>query len=108
MKVLTIAATMTALALAPAMWAQQPEPPQAKAPTLDAQAHQETLVGCLAREESVYSLKTSNGIVPLKGDGLEGHVGKTVRVTGSNATTESGTTVFEITEVEVMSPNCES
>lgn len=110
MKILTIAATMTALALTPA-WAQQPQPHQGKAPVVDAQAHQENLVGCLAHEESAYTLKTSNGMVELKDEksyGLEAHVGKTIRVTGSPGTTEAGKTVFEVIEVEVMSPKCES
>jgi hypothetical protein len=106
MKALTIAVAMTALAVAPGMWAQQPDSPQAKAPAEQVQA-QENLTGCLASEESTFTLRTSSGMVRLEGVGLEGHVGKTIRVTGNQATA-AGKTVFKVSEVEVVSPSCES
>lgn len=108
MKALKIAVTMTALAIAPAMWAQQPEPPQAKAPAVEVESPaQENLTGCLANDENAFTLRTSSGMVQLTGDDLEGHVGKTIRVTGSRASA-AGKPVFEVTEVEVVSPNCQS
>ena len=106
MKALAIAVTMTALAVAPTMWAQQPDAPQAKAPTEQVQA-QENLTGCLAREESSFTLRTSSGLVQLEGDDLQAHVGKTIRVTGNQAT-EAGKAVFKVSEVEVVSPSCQS
>ena len=106
MKALATTVTMIALAVAPAMWAQQPDSPQAKAPAAHAQA-EESLTGCLASEESAFTLRTSSGMVQLEGDDLEAHVGKTIRVTGTQATA-ADKSVFKVSEVEVVSPSCQS
>jgi hypothetical protein len=104
MKALTIALTMIALAIAPAMWVQKADTPQAPA---QAQAGEQSLTGCLAGEERAFTLKTSSGVVQLEGDGLESHVGKTIRVTGTRSAA-AGKSIFKVTNVEVVSPNCQA
>lgn len=106
MKALAIAVAMTAMAVAPSMWAQQPDSPQAKAPAEQAQA-ENSLTGCLAGEESSFMLRTSTGMIQLEGDGLQAHVGKTIRVTGTESTA-AGKSVFQVKNVEVVSPSCQS
>lgn len=106
MKALTIALTMIALAAAPAMWAQNADSSQAAAPA-QAQGAEQSLTGCLDSQENSFTLKTSSGIVQLEGDGLESHVGKTIRVTGIRSTS-AGKAVFKVTDVEVLSPRCQA
>jgi hypothetical protein len=103
MKSLTIALTMIALAIAPAMWAQKADSPPAQA---QVQAEQ-SLTGCLAREENTFTLKTSSGTVQLEGNGLESHIGKTIQVTGTQSTA-AGKSVFKVTDVAVVSPRCQA
>jgi hypothetical protein len=105
MKALAIAMTTIALAVAPAMFAQQPDAPKAGAPA-QAQAEQ-SLTGCLAGAENSFTLKTSSGEVQLQGNGLAAHVGKTIRVTGTQSTV-AGKSTFKVTDVEVVSPRCQA
>jgi hypothetical protein len=103
MKALTIALMSIALAAAPATWAQNADTPQAAAP---AQAEQ-SLTGCLDGRDNAFTLKTSTGTVALQGDGLDQHVGKTIRVTGAQSTA-AGKPVFKVTDIEVVSPRCQA
>lgn len=106
MKALAIALTAMALAAAPAMFAQKAaDAPKAQSPA-QAQAEQ-SLTGCLAGAENSFTLKTSSGEVQLQGDGLAAHVGKTIRVTGTQSTA-AGKSSFKVTDVEVVSPRCQS
>ena len=110
MKALAITVAMAAMSAAPVLWGQQPDAPQAKEPAVEVQSPAlEDLTGCLAIEENSYTLRTTTGVIQLEGDAveLEGQAGKTVRVTGSYGTAD-GKAAFEITELEVVSPKCES
>ena len=115
MKALTIAMTMIALAVAPATWAQADRPqadrpqadsPRAGAPTQAKEAEQ-SLTGCLEGNESAFTLKTSSGAVQLEGSGLQAHVGKSIRVTGTKSMA-AGKSTFKVADVEVVSPRCQS
>ncbi len=106
MKALTIAITMIALAIAPAMWAQRAAAPEGAAQA-QAQGSEQTLTGCLANEQGMFTLRTSSGAFQLEGNGLQAHVGHTIRVTG-NQTTVAGKSVFRVTDIEMVSSSCQS
>ena len=106
MKALTIVITMIALAMAPAMWAQEAEAPQSAAQA-QAQAAELTLTGCLAGQDATFTLTTSSGAVQVEGDGLQAHVGHTIRVSGTQATV-AGKSVFKVTDIEMVSSSCQS
>ena len=106
MKALTIVITMVALAMAPAMWAQEADAPQ-DAAQAQAKGAEQNLTGCLASEEGTFTLETSSGTVQLEGDGLQSHVGHTIRVSGTQATV-AGKSVFKVTNIEMVSSSCQS
>lgn len=106
MKALTIALMMIALAVTPATWAQKADSPQAAAPA-QAQGSEQSLTGCLTNEGKTFTLTTSSGMILLEGDGLESHVGQTIRVTGIRSTA-AGKSVFKVADVEVVSPRCQA
>ena len=106
MKALTTILAMLALSVAPAMWAQQADAPQADRPA-QAQAAEQTLTGCLSSQDNTFTLKTSTGDVQIEGSGLQSHVGHTIRVTGTRATT-AGKATFKVTKVEMVSSTCQS
>lgn len=106
MKALTIILTAVALSVAPALWAQQADSPKAAAPA-QVQGAEQTLTGCLASQEKTFTLKTSSGDVEIEGAGLASHVGHTIRVTGTRATA-AGKATFKVTNVEMVSANCQS
>lgn len=105
-KTLTIGITTVALAIAPAMWAQQAETPEGAAQA-QAQGAEQSLTGCLAGEQGTFTLKTSSGTVQLEGNGLQGHVGHTIRVSGTQSTV-AGKSVFQVTDVEMVSSSCQT
>lgn len=105
MKALTIAITMIALAIAPAMWAQKADAPQGA--QAQAKGAEQSLTGCLASQEGTFTLKTSSGTVQLEGNGLQAHVGHTIRVSGTQSTV-AGKSVFKVTNVETVSSSCQS
>lgn len=106
MKALTIAITMIALAIAPAMWAQKGAAPEGAAQA-QAKGAEQTLTGCLASEQGSFSLKTSSGTFQLEGNGLQAHVGHTIRVSGTQSTV-AGKSVFRVTDIEMVSSSCQS
>jgi len=106
MKALTIVLTMVALAVAPAMWAQKAETPQAAAQA-QAKGAEQSLTGCLASQDQTFTLKTSSGTVQLEGAGLQSHVGHTIKVSGTQATV-AGKSVFKVTNIEMVSATCQS
>ena len=67
----------------------------------------ETLAGCLAEVESGFVLQTADGDVALEGEGLDAHVGHTVKVTGEWEESD-GERYFAVSEMEHVSASCEA
>ena len=107
MKTLAMVTMAVALALTPATWAQKSDTPPKTAVPSQAAGTEKTLTGCLARQESTFLLRTSSGEFELQGEGLDAHVGKTIRVSGTSSS-DPGDKTFKVSEVTVVSPQCQA